>query len=252
MGLFSRSGRKPPVQRVTPVELALSLTAIAGGSFDAHLKAAQRLGYHVVSLELFVFSAFATAWNASRHPLLTALTKVQRQVVADTYSVFSYCLWSQGREALARRLPDKLDWPHYVTFKNTVDFQQYPPFANLVRERAGEYDPLANAVGTESDEAKIGLRLGDAVARHLFGPNKPFGPVQSLWCAQLFQEIIPTVSASLNHCKYQPDSEAEASTIVPDASLDTVILRCPQCGQKNRVPAGRRAEAICGRCHAPL
>jgi hypothetical protein len=252
MGLFARSGRKPSGQRVTPVELALSLTAIAGGSFDAHLKAAQRLGYRVVPLELFVFSAFATAWNASRHPLLTALTKAQRQVVADTYSVFSYCLWSQGREAMAKRLPDQLDWPHYLIFKNAVDFQHYPSFANLVRERAGEYEPLAGAVGTESDHAKIGLRLGDAVARHLLAPNTPAGPVQSLWCAQLFQEIIPTVSASLNNCKYQPDPEAEASAIVPDASVDTTILSCPRCGQKNRVPTARRAEALCGRCRAPL
>ncbi|HLJ60226.1 MAG TPA: hypothetical protein VKZ50_10885 [bacterium] len=252
MGLFSRSGRKPSVQRVTPVELALSLTAIAGGSFDAHRKAAQRLGYPVVPLELFVFSAFATAWNASRHPLLTALTKAQRQVVADTYSVFSYCLWSHGREALAKRLPDQLDWAHYVVFKNTVDFRQYPPFATLVRERAGEYEPLVNITGTDADPAKIALRLGDAVARHLLGPNTPVGPVQALWCAQLFQEISPTVSASLSHYKYQRDPEAEASAIVPDASVDTMILSCPRCGQKNRVPAGRRAEAICGRCRAPL
>ena len=31
-----------------------------------------------------------------------------------------------------------------------------------------------------------------------------------------------------------------------------VILICPKCGAKNRLPASRRLEAVCGRCHAAL
>jgi len=32
---------------------------------------------------------------------------------------------------------------------------------------------------------------------------------------------------------------------------ETLIIRCPNCGQKNRVPRGR-ADAVCGRCGASL
>lgn len=36
-------------------------------------------------------------------------------------------------------------------------------------------------------------------------------------------------------------------------SEDTLIIPCPRCGQKNRVPRQRLAEGpVCGRCQAPL
>jgi len=35
--------------------------------------------------------------------------------------------------------------------------------------------------------------------------------------------------------------------------MENIIVRCPACGTKNRIPAGRLNEAaICGRCRAPL
>jgi hypothetical protein len=250
MGLFSRSSRTPATQPVTPVELALALTAIAGGRFDAHVASAVQLRYDVVRLELFVLSSFATAWNASRHRLVAGLTAAQRRVVTDAYGVFTYCLWNAGRKGLSAHLPKKLDWAHYVTFRNTVDFRQYPPFTELVRDRSAEYAPLAGAAVSASDQA-IAVQLGDAAARHVFG-HQSIGPMQSLWCGQLFQEITAAVSGSMDHYRYVPDRAAEASAAAAGRSPDTVIVACPRCGQKNRVPAARRREALCGRCRSPL
>ena len=34
---------------------------------------------------------------------------------------------------------------------------------------------------------------------------------------------------------------------------DSIIVRCPQCGTKNRIPASRQGErGICGKCGASL
>ncbi|MBP1749965.1 MAG: zinc-ribbon domain, partial [Deltaproteobacteria bacterium] len=34
---------------------------------------------------------------------------------------------------------------------------------------------------------------------------------------------------------------------------DSIIVRCPQCGTKNRIPANRQGEqGICGKCGARL
>ncbi len=36
-------------------------------------------------------------------------------------------------------------------------------------------------------------------------------------------------------------------------AMENIIVRCPACGTKNRIPAGRLNEAaVCGRCRAPL
>ena len=36
-------------------------------------------------------------------------------------------------------------------------------------------------------------------------------------------------------------------------SFDTVIVKCPRCGTKNRVPGERWGEpAVCGKCKAPM
>ncbi|HME44400.1 MAG TPA: hypothetical protein VKF36_15010 [Syntrophorhabdales bacterium] len=36
-------------------------------------------------------------------------------------------------------------------------------------------------------------------------------------------------------------------------SFDTVIVKCPRCGTKNRVPQDRWGEsAVCGKCKAPM
>jgi len=125
MGWFSRRARKPGVQRLGPVELALSLTAITGRGFDGALKSARELSFTVLPLELFAVGVFATAWNASRHALVTGLTRAQGRVVMDAYAVLAYCLWINGREGLSKRLPGRLDWADFVRFKQTVDWRQY-------------------------------------------------------------------------------------------------------------------------------
>ena len=222
MGWFSRRARKPGVQRLGPVELALSLTAITGRGFDGALKSARELSFTVLPLELFAVGVFATAWNASRHALVTGLTRAQGRVVMDAYAVLAYCLWINGREGLSKRLPGRLDWADFVRFKQTVDWRQYGVFTEVVRERSAEYGPLAAASTAGTERGPLEIQLGNAIARHVLGHSTKVGPMESLWCAGLFREIGATVPAALNNCRYRPDPGRS----LPSSTI-TVTRSCP-------------------------
>ncbi len=250
MGQFFGRGHKGAVQHLRPLELALSFAALTGRHYDTKLEAAQRLGLNVLRLELFAFATVAVAHNAVRHPLMIALTPSQRRAVMDASSVFSFCLWTDGREGLAQRLPAVLDGPHYTAFKRAVDWRQYWSFADLVRERGAEYGPFLHTAAPDS--GPLGVDLGNAIARRVLGHGNRPGPMEMLWCAGLFQDVSTTTAAALNSYRYRPDPRADAAA-APDEPDTDLILACRACGQKNRIRAGRpRGEAICGRCRAPL
>jgi hypothetical protein len=212
-------------------------------------------GKTVNQRELFILRVFAAAWSAGRHHLIVALTPKQNQLVFESFYRFVYVVWTDPEE-FGKNLSGPLTWDRYKMLLNRINWDRYDQFINNVLERMGDYDPLAEAFvtsGTE-DRSKYGIKLGDGIAHHLFGVSEDrIDPRASILCHGLFTSEATAFSKALEGLRITSDPQAEAHTlIIPESILADMILTCPDCGEKNRVPYGQRRDAVCGRCHRQL